>query len=47
MSKKKGASGGLMPGGNFLKLVPLDYIFAALCTGFCFSSFITLLTKFG
>ena len=44
MSKKKGASGGLMPGGNFLKLVPLDYIFAALCTGFCFSSFITLLT---
>ena len=26
MSKKKGASGGLMPGGNFLKLVPLDYI---------------------
>lgn len=32
---------------EFLKLVPLDYIFAAFCTGFCFSSFITLITTDG
>lgn len=35
---------GLDARRKLLKLVPLDYIFAALCTGFCFSSFITLLT---
>lgn len=28
----------------FIKLVPLDYLFAAFCAGFCFSSFCTLLT---
>lgn len=32
---------------EFFKLVPLDYIFAAFCTGFCFSSFITLITTDG
>lgn len=32
---------------SFLKLVPLDYIFAAFCSGFCFSSFITLLNTDG
>ncbi len=31
----------------FFKLMPFDYIFAALCTGFCFSSFITLVTTDG
>lgn len=31
----------------FFKLMPFDYIFAALCTGFCFSSFITLITTEG
>ncbi len=32
---------------DFLNIVPLDYIFAAFCAGFCFSSFITLLTTQG
>lgn len=29
---------------NFLNLIPLDYIFAAFCAGFCLSSFCTLIT---
>lgn len=29
---------------KFLEVIPLDYLFAALCTGFCFSSFCTLLS---
>lgn len=29
--------------GEFLKFIPLDYIFAAFCAAFCLSSFITLL----
>lgn len=31
----------------FFKLIPFDYIFAALCTGFCFSSFATLVSTEG
>lgn len=31
----------------FFKLMPFDYIFAAFCTGFCFSSFATLITTEG
>ncbi len=29
---------------SFLKIISLDYLFAAFCAGFCFSSFCTLLT---
>lgn len=29
---------------RFLEFLPLDYIFAALCAGFCFGSFMTLMT---
>ncbi|MEE0930023.1 MAG: DUF2079 domain-containing protein [Acutalibacteraceae bacterium] len=29
---------------SFLKIIPLDYLFATFCAGFCFSSFCTLLT---
>ncbi|MEE0859322.1 MAG: DUF2079 domain-containing protein [Acutalibacteraceae bacterium] len=32
---------------NFLKIIPLDYIFAAFCAGFCFSSLCTLFTTEG
>ncbi|MGN1112632.1 MAG: DUF2079 domain-containing protein [Acutalibacteraceae bacterium] len=32
---------------RFFEFLPLDYIFAALCAGFCFGSFMTLLTTEG
>ncbi|MEE1154876.1 MAG: DUF2079 domain-containing protein [Acutalibacteraceae bacterium] len=49
MSKnnKKSANSISNKFNDFLKLMPLDYIFAAFCAGFCFSSFITLLTTEG
>ncbi|MEE1281013.1 MAG: DUF2079 domain-containing protein [Acutalibacteraceae bacterium] len=47
MSNKTTNNGLAKQVENFLKLVPLDYIFAAFCTGFCLSSFITLITTEG
>lgn len=32
---------------RFFSFMPIDYIFAALCTGFCFGSFMTLITTDG
>ncbi len=46
--KNKNNSGILLKKANdFFKFISPDYIFAALCAGFCFSSFITLLTTDG
>lgn len=47
MSGKTTTKGFAKQVEDFLKLVPLDYIFAAFCTGFCFTSFITLITTDG
>ncbi len=47
MSGKKNTQKSTNMLENFLKLIPLDYIFAAFCSGFCFSSFITLLNTDG
>lgn len=47
MSDKKNSKGSAAMLENFFKLVPLDYIFAAFCSGFCLSSFITLLNTDG
>ncbi|MEF2919654.1 MAG: DUF2079 domain-containing protein [Acutalibacteraceae bacterium] len=49
MSKnnKKSSNTSMSKINKFLQDVPLDYLFAAFCAGFCCSSFVTLLTTTG
>lgn len=47
LGKKKPTNKFCLYISNFLELVPLDYVFAALCAGFCFASFCTLLLTSG